>query len=140
VTARQPLVQTKKLSPAKAAALTGHDGQMVRDRTVIHGAQSTRILCLNANEVFVQVTRRPQSMLEARDLPHSNLSRHLQAHLDKVVEVGKISRASGRVSTGNKPCHNSPNCDTFPELLDLRRCSVWISIVVTQVDHRFNKL
>ena len=35
----------------------------------------------------VQVTRRPQSMLEARDLPHSNLSRHLQAHLDKVVEV-----------------------------------------------------
>ena len=42
--------------------------------------------------VVVQVTRRPQSMLEARDLPHSNLSRHLQAHLDKVVEVSRLIR------------------------------------------------
>ncbi len=48
---------------------------------------------LTSNASVVQVTRRPQSMLEARDLPHSNLSRHLQAHLDKVVEVG-IYRAS----------------------------------------------
>jgi hypothetical protein len=40
-----------------------------------------------------RVDARPQAMLEAKDLPHCDLSEFLEAYVDKVIREERIARA-----------------------------------------------